>query len=258
MKTLHFNKSTVLTTVFAVTMSIVIATQSTVASVSAQVAADNTKKQMDSLIQSINSEITRRQTVLGQAAQTGTSGNSSSSSSQCNSKDVPASITSSTKTETTQASSSLQSLQDSLKNITSLGGAQQTAKQTDDAYQQFQVTATKASIVKDMCTQSDAKQQLQSLVDQAKQQMASNTASGKSNGNAEEQTKLIQQLITAITAIFASVVALILALVAGDYAAAMEIFGTILGQLAMVGNILVQAIASMLQINISLGVNPSS
>jgi hypothetical protein len=257
MKTLHFNKSAVLTTAFAVTMSIVMATQSTVASVSAQVAADNTKKQMDSLIQSINSEITRRQNVLGQAAQTSTS-SSSSSSSQCNSKDVPASITDSTKTETTQASNSLQSLQDSLKNITSLGGAQQTAKQTDDAYQQFQVTATKASIVKDMCTQSDAKQQLQSLVDQAKQQMASNTASGKSNGNAEEQTKLIQQLIAAITAIFASVVALILALVTGNYAAAMEIFGTILGQLAMVGNILVQAIASMLQINISLGVNPSS
>ncbi len=261
MKTLHLNRPALLTTALAVVMSIVLATQSTVASVSAQMATDNTKKQLDSLLQNINKELERRQSVLDTSSltQTGTgTGTSGSSTAECSTEDVPKSITDGAKSDVAKTDSSMQSIQDSLKNITSLGDAQQKAKQTDDAYQQFQVTATKSAIVKDMCTQSQAKQQLEELVSQAKQQMASNSASGQSNGNSEEQTKMIEQLITAIEAIFASVVALIIALATGNYEAAMQIFQTIIGQLAVVGTILLQAVASMLQINISLGVGGSS
>lgn len=261
MKTLHLNRSAIITTTFAAVMSIVLATQSTVASVSAQMAADGSKKQLDSLLQNINKEIERRQTVLDTSSLTKTATDDSGSNTtaaECDTEDVPKSITDGTKSEVSQADSTLKGLKDSLKNITSLGDAQQKAKQTDDAYQQFQITATKSSIVKDMCTQSQAKQQLEDLVKQAKQQMASNESSGTSNGNAEEQTKMIEQLIAAISAIFASVVALIIALATGNYEAAMQIFQTILGQLAVVGTILLQAVASMLQINISLGVGSGS
>lgn len=259
MKTFKLNRPAIMTTALAVVISVVLATQSTVASVSAQMATDTNKKQLDSLLQNINKELERRQTVLDKSSLDKTStGTPTDDTKECNTEDVPKSVTDGAKNDASKTGNSMQSLQDSLKGITNLGDAQQKAKQTDDSYQQFQVAATKSAIVKDMCTQSDAKQQLEELVKQAKEKMASNESSGQSNGNSEEQTKMIEQLITAIEAIFASVVALIIALATGNYEAAMQIFQTILGQLAVVGTILLQAVASMVQINLSLDAGGSS
>lgn len=258
MKTYRFPRSISLTAVAAILVSMVIATQSTVSSVSAQVAADNTQK----LISDIQKEIDRRQTVLNNSTGNTTStSTTNANTANCNSKDVPKSVTDGAQKDASKAGSDLKSLEDSLKSINSSSSAQQKAKQTDDSYESFQVAAIKSAAVGDLCTQAEAKQQLEELISQAKEKLASNQSSsggsgssgGSDSGNAEEQIAMLEKLVAAIAAIIASIVALILAIINGDYAAAMTLFQTILGQLAVVATILVEALASVLQINISLG-----
>lgn len=266
----RFTRSISLTAVLAVVVSVIVATNSTVSTVSAQVAADNNQKQLDSLLSNITKEVDRRQTVLDNS--TGNTGTTSAatgtSTTNANTKDcgddVPKAVTDGANKDASKASSDLKSLEDSLKTSKTLTDAQSKAKQTDDSHQSFQLAAAKSAVVGDLCTQANSKDQLEQLLAQAKEKLASQESSGGSSsggsssggssdsGNTEEQIKMLEQLIVAIAAIIASVVALIMALLNQDYAAAIAIFQTILGQLTVVASVIVQAIASVLEIDVSL------
>lgn len=249
-----------LTTVLAVAASVLVASHSTVSTVSAQVAADNSQKQMTALVADIQKELDRRQALLNNS--TGNPAATTTSTTNANIKDcgtgVPKTVTDAAQKDAAKAGGDLKSLEDSLKGLKSLTDAQQKAKQTDDGYQSFQVSATKAAVVGDLCSQAAAKDQLDQMLKQSKDQLANSQANGGGaggggGGNAEEQIKMLEQLVVAIAAIIASVVALIIAIAAGDYVAAMAIFQTILGQLAVVANTIVQAISQLVKINISFG-----
>lgn len=254
MKTFQL-KRTSLVAVVAVAASLLIASHSTVSTVSAQVATDNTKKEMDTLIANIKKEMDRRQVVLNNS----TGNTTATTTTQTNAnvkdcgKDVPKSITDGAQKEAAKAGTDIKSIQDMLKNTKTLSEAKDKAKQADNNYQSFQITSTKSAVVGDLCTQAGSKDQLDQLLKQSKDQLASQQAAGQGTGNSEEQIKMLEQIIAAIGAIIASVVALLLAIATGDYAAIMAIFQTILGQLAVVANTIVQAISQLVKINISLG-----
>lgn len=281
MKTNVLHKANRLMTTLAGMMVVVLATQSVVSTVSAQAMMTNDQNQAAALTSKITDEINRRQellnTVTANSTATGTDSTKTGGASSINAGDCPdvsQSIIKQTNTETSSAQSKLTAFQDSLKKSTDLAGAKQQATSADSSYEDFQKTATKAGIVTDLCQQGDTKAQLNSLIEQAKT-LASSQSSGSNNGGGggsgggsggdsksgdgdvtkqiTEEITAIVQLVAAVTAIGVSVAALITALQNGDYAAAMTIFTTILGQLAIASSVLTQAISGISSIIEQLG-----
>jgi hypothetical protein len=176
MRALSSKKLSITRLTLSLVFSLVLATQSVVHTASAEIAVNNATNDVNSLKQKISTELTRRQTVMSDSAsQKGSDGNDT----QC--KDISKSVSDQTDKDLSTQQSATTSLQNSLKSVTTLAGAQDVAKKADNSYTSYQSAAAKSSVVKDVCTTSDAKAQYDTLLQQAKQ-MFNCTTSDSSNG----------------------------------------------------------------------------
>lgn len=146
-----------------------------------------------------------------------------------------------TNKDSKEADASIQALLSQTKGAKTTADANKAATDADAQFEQYKIANVQANIMNTVCTQKDAQSQLTSLIEQAQSLESEASSSGQDTGSSEEIIQKIIQLVAAAAAIAASVVALIMAIQSGDYAAAMTIFITILGQLATVAEVLLGA-----------------
>lgn len=141
-----------------------------------------------------------------------------------------------TNKDSAQANSDILKLSSEVK--VSIGNTKQQSAAADAQYDKFKIANTQNNIMNAVCTQKDAKGELESLIGQAQQKESQASGEGQDTGNIKEMIQKIIQLVAAVSAIIASIVALVMAIQSGDYAAAAAIFLTVIGQLGVIANIL--------------------
>lgn len=249
MKISFTNSVKLLSTSMVVAVAAVLAFQSPVDAVTIKLAQANLQTDLTK----ITGELTRRSeelqkttTSLNGTEKTTSSGDSSFSlgtdSKECaeGDKETKQAIDKTNK-ESKEAETSIQSLLSQTKGAKTTADASKAATDADAQFEQYKIANVQANIMNTVCTQKDAQSQLTSLIEQAQSLESEASSSGEDTGSSEEIIQKIIQLVAAAAAIAASVVALIMAIQSGDYAAAMTIFITIIGQLATVAEVLLGA-----------------
>lgn len=252
-------------------MVVLLSTQGVVTTVSAQAASTNAQTSAAALTEQISGELSRRSTMLSNldlttptgTTTTDTTGGSGTDIDASECQDVPKDLVNKTQSTVDKSQNQITDISKALQSNTSLANAQAQAKSADNAYGNFQIAATQGGVMDTLCQQDKAKGQLDTLIKQAQslidQQSSSSgssssgSGSGSSSSSSQDMLTQIIQLVAALATIIVSIVALITALINGDYAAAMTIFTTILGQLATSSSVISQAISSVTSLISSLG-----
>jgi hypothetical protein len=204
---------------------VVMATQVSVLVATKTLAAENSEREVQSIVQKTNTELDRR------IAATKASGQAIDDN-----KNISPDVKKQAKDGNKSTMDSLNTLKAQMSNISTLAGAKQQATATDAEYNKFKTSNAQAAATEDLDSQQGVQKKLEGLAGDLQTQITSAESSGKDTGSAQDQLDGIMNLIKAIAAIIASVVALILSLAAGDFGAALKILETIMGQLGITLN----------------------
>lgn len=271
------NSIKLLSTSMVVAVAAVLAAQSPVNAVTAQLAQANLQTDLTN----ITNELTKRSEELkkvtvslngtigtpptGDTKSTDTKFTLGTDSKECAEGDAKTKqAIDKTNKDSEKANTDIQALLSKAKEAKTADATKKVATDTDTQFDQFKTANVQANIMNTVCTQKEAQTQLEDLIKQAQDKESEASEGGGDTGNMQEIIQKIIQLVAAAAAIIASVVALVMAIQAGDYAAAATIFITIVGQLAAVAEVLLGAegqitsvIDSLVSITASIGDDPN-
>lgn len=246
MKTIFIpNKSMVASAVFAMLAAALLLVHAPVQAVSTSMQVQAANKEVEDLVKKINQEIDRRLKEMEKASE-----------GLAKSNNLPADVKMKIQQLNAQVTEALKALKKEAAKVKTVEQAKALGKKVDEQYATFRTANASSKLSTNLNSQQDIQKSIeartndiQKIIEEAKTQSesAQNGGSMGSGGGgmtgagdfkfdpaqAEQMLQQLKDLAASAAAIIASIAALLAALASGDFAGAMAIFATILGQLGV-------------------------